>query len=205
MVKSRYSTLDLTATIAELQRCERNGSLLASAGRFSDRCCLLTLFVFKTDSRACVSPTFTMSIRRLICSRYDLKHALCQNFGGRCHFACATRSHCSMLIIHGRTQLAKGENKAMLLVESGVRIHATDYAWPKSNMPSAFSMKVSIEIRHIALSPRIVRRYDVTMHAVFIAVIKPWHRAVIRSQMRKHIRTRRIEAIRQLGVCTVVA
>lgn len=30
----------------------------------------------------------------------------------------------------------------MLLVESGIRIHTTDYAWPKSNMPSGFSMKV---------------------------------------------------------------
>lgn len=64
------------------------------------------------------------------------------------------------IYIYMRVQLAKGENKAMVLVESGIRIHKTEYAWPKSMMPSGFSMK-----------------------------------------MRKHIRTRRIESIRQLGVC----
>ena len=39
---------------------------------------------------------------------------------------------------------ARPDTKAILLVESGVRIHSTDFEWPKNNMPSGFAMKVSL-------------------------------------------------------------
>ncbi|XP_065671715.1 ribosome quality control complex subunit NEMF-like [Hydra vulgaris] len=39
-------------------------------------------------------------------------------------------------------RLTHGEIKSTILVESGNRIHLTEYDWPKSMMPSGFSMKV---------------------------------------------------------------
>lgn len=33
--------------------------------------------------------------------------------------------------------------KATLLVESGIRIHTTEFEWPKNMMPSGFAMKVN--------------------------------------------------------------
>ncbi len=39
-------------------------------------------------------------------------------------------------------KLAKGDSKAMLLVESGIRLHTTEYDWPKNHSPSGFAMKV---------------------------------------------------------------
>lgn len=39
-------------------------------------------------------------------------------------------------------KLQKPDNKCVLLLESGSRIHTTDYEWPKSPAPSGFSMKV---------------------------------------------------------------
>lgn len=30
----------------------------------------------------------------------------------------------------------------MLLIESGIRLHSTEFDWPKNPAPSAFSMKV---------------------------------------------------------------
>lgn len=37
-----------------------------------------------------------------------------------------------------------GEVKHIILVESGNRIHLTDYDWPKNMMPSGFAMKVNL-------------------------------------------------------------
>ena len=51
----------------------------------------------------------------------------------------------------------------MLFVESGNRLNSTDFDWPKSNMPSNFSMK-----------------------------------------LRKHLRSRRLTQLRQLGLDRVV-
>jgi predicted ribosome quality control (RQC) complex YloA/Tae2 family protein len=39
-------------------------------------------------------------------------------------------------------RLHRSEEKAMLLFESGIRIHTTDFQWPKNPAPSGFSMKV---------------------------------------------------------------
>lgn len=37
----------------------------------------------------------------------------------------------------------RSEEKYILLLESGNRIHTTDFQWPKNVAPSGFSMKVS--------------------------------------------------------------
>eukprot|EP00117_Sycon_ciliatum_P034105 scpid19698/ scgid26108/ Nuclear export mediator factor NEMF; Antigen NY-CO-1; Serologically defined colon cancer antigen 1 len=55
-------------------------------------------------------------------------------------------------------RLAKPDLKKMLLFESGIRIHSTDFEWPKPNMPSQFSLKC-----------------------------------------RKHLKSRRLVSVRQLG------
>ncbi|XP_077394713.1 ribosome quality control complex subunit NEMF [Festucalex cinctus] len=38
-------------------------------------------------------------------------------------------------------RLQKPDSKAVLLLESGIRIHSTDFEWPKNMMPSGFAMK----------------------------------------------------------------
>ncbi len=53
--------------------------------------------------------------------------------------------------------------KAMILLESGNRIHSTEFEWPKNVSPSGFSMK-----------------------------------------LRKHLRTRRLESVQQLGIDRIV-
>ena len=60
-------------------------------------------------------------------------------------------------------KLSKGDDKAMLLLESGIRLHTTEYEWPKSHSPSGFAMKC-----------------------------------------RKHLRTRRLTSIAQLGADRIV-
>ncbi|XP_073465031.1 ribosome quality control complex subunit NEMF-like [Aquarana catesbeiana] len=39
-------------------------------------------------------------------------------------------------------RLQKPDSKAVVLVESGIRIHTTEFEWPKNMMPSGFAMKV---------------------------------------------------------------
>lgn len=56
-------------------------------------------------------------------------------------------------------KFAKPDVKEVLLVESGIRVHLTDYARDKGGMPGSFCMK-----------------------------------------LRKHLRTKRLNALRQLGV-----
>uniref|UniRef100_A0A3P9I5L2 Ribosome quality control complex subunit NEMF n=1 Tax=Oryzias latipes TaxID=8090 RepID=A0A3P9I5L2_ORYLA len=60
-------------------------------------------------------------------------------------------------------RLQKPDSKAVLLVESGIRIHSTDFEWPKNMMPSGFAMKC-----------------------------------------RKHLKTRRLTHIKQLGIDRIV-
>ena len=36
----------------------------------------------------------------------------------------------------------RSEEKAFIIFESGVRLHLTEFEWPKNMMPSGFSMKV---------------------------------------------------------------
>lgn len=60
-------------------------------------------------------------------------------------------------------KLTKPDSKAVILIESGIRIHGTSFDWPKNLIPSGFSMK-----------------------------------------MRKHLRSRRLEQINQLGADRIV-
>ncbi|NXN83467.1 NEMF factor, partial [Bombycilla garrulus] len=60
-------------------------------------------------------------------------------------------------------RLQKPECKATLLLESGIRIHLTEFEWPKNMMPSSFAMKC-----------------------------------------RKHLRTRRLVSVTQLGIDRIV-
>uniref|UniRef100_A0A1I7XV10 Nuclear export mediator factor n=1 Tax=Heterorhabditis bacteriophora TaxID=37862 RepID=A0A1I7XV10_HETBA len=60
-------------------------------------------------------------------------------------------------------RLQKPNEKAVILFESGVRIHRTYHDWPKAQFPSSFSMK-----------------------------------------MRKHVKEKRLQDIRQLGVDRVI-
>uniref|UniRef100_A0A6Q2YY85 Ribosome quality control complex subunit NEMF n=1 Tax=Esox lucius TaxID=8010 RepID=A0A6Q2YY85_ESOLU len=60
-------------------------------------------------------------------------------------------------------RLQKPDTKAVLLVESGLRIHSTDFEWPKNVMPSGFAMKC-----------------------------------------RKHLKSRRLTQVKQLGVDRIV-
>ncbi|XP_076305404.1 ribosome quality control complex subunit NEMF-like [Tachypleus tridentatus] len=60
-------------------------------------------------------------------------------------------------------KLSKEEKKSVLLLESGIRLHTTDFEWPKNPAPSGFSMK-----------------------------------------LRKHLKNRRLEIIRQLGIDRIV-
>ncbi|KAM9354693.1 ribosome quality control complex subunit NEMF [Pholidichthys leucotaenia] len=60
-------------------------------------------------------------------------------------------------------RLQKPDSKAVLLIESGTRIHATDFEWPKNMMPSGFAMKC-----------------------------------------RKHLKTRRLTQVKQLGIDRIV-
>lgn len=39
-------------------------------------------------------------------------------------------------------KLQRSEEKCIVLIESGIRIHTTAFEWPKSMAPSGFSMKV---------------------------------------------------------------
>ena len=60
-------------------------------------------------------------------------------------------------------KLQKPEKKSVLLIESGSRLHTTEFEWPKNPAPSGFSMK-----------------------------------------LRKHIKNKRLEHMKQLGVDRVV-
>lgn len=60
-------------------------------------------------------------------------------------------------------KLQKTEEKCILLIESGIRLHTTSFEWPKNVAPSGFSMK-----------------------------------------MRKHLRNKRLESLKQLGMDRIV-
>lgn len=60
-------------------------------------------------------------------------------------------------------RLQKPDSKAIILLESGIRIHTTEFEWPKNIMPSGFAMKC-----------------------------------------RKHLKTRRLVSVKQLGMDRIV-
>lgn len=56
----------------------------------------------------------------------------------------------------------RNDEKCVLLVESGVRLHVTNYDWNKNDAPGSFSMKVLLSFYtkylypFLALSPEII-------------------------------------------------
>lgn len=73
----------------------------------------------------------------------------------------------------------------MILLESGSRIHTTDYEWPKNVAPSGFSMKVSF------------------LH-FFMRNYSTFSKKIIILQLRKHLRNKRLESLKQLGFDRIV-
>lgn len=62
-------------------------------------------------------------------------------------------------------KLAKPPNNAMLLIESGIRMHTTEYDWPKNEPPSTFAMKCRKHIRTRRLNGISQVGTDRVMHA----------------------------------------
>lgn len=54
------------------------------------------------------------------------------------HPACMQEISCCYSV------LLRPDDKAVILIESGIRIHGTEYDWPKNMAPSGFSMKVIV-------------------------------------------------------------
>lgn len=54
-------------------------------------------------------------------------------------------------------RLQKPDFKATLLLESGIRIHTTEFEWPKNMMPSSFAMKVNL--LHLKLNFKIAQSF----------------------------------------------
>ena len=49
-------------------------------------------------------------------------------------------------------KLARAPDKALLLIESGIRFHTTEYDWPHADSPSNFAMKVGQRLQNPASS-----------------------------------------------------
>lgn len=111
----------------------------------------------------------------------------------------------------------------MLLVESGNRINTTEFEWPKNLMPSGFSMKVIVflkvlhasydqsqeEILLMLLPTPKVLIIEARLLAAFIIIVQQnlqnnvmYHLNCF--QCRKHIRSRRLVNISQLGIDRIV-
>ena len=131
MVKQRFSTADLAAEVGTLRR-ELHGMRVTNVFDISSR-----VYVVLASSPPSVH------VRRL-CSAHRLAHPGCR--GRSCRYA---------------FKLARGKEtgeKAILLIESGTRLHTVDELPDKPDTPSNFVLK-----------------------------------------LRKHVRSRRLEDIRQLG------
>lgn len=76
-------------------------------------------------------------------------------------------------------RLQRNEEKVVLLLESGSRIHTTVFEWPKNVAPSGFSMKVN-------------------SNKVLVYSLK------LQFQMRKHLKNKRLECLMQLGCDRII-
>lgn len=93
--------------------------------------------------------------------------------------------------VNSRTYLLKFSQpgkKFVLLLESGTRVHTTQFTRDKSTIPSGFAMKV--------------RQSSQTLAPASILLTSVPSLAGV--QLRKHIRTRRLEGIEQLGADRVL-
>ena len=75
-------------------------------------------------------------------------------------------------------KLQQPDKKTVLLIESGTRLHTTEFDWPKNPAPSGFSMKL--------------RSLQISSLKSFIFFY------------RKHINNKRLEYIKQVGVDRVI-
>jgi hypothetical protein len=82
-------------------------------------------------------------------------------------------------------KLSKGEKKTQLLIESGIRLHRTAYQRDKGLIPSGFSIKVMGGCKETSFN-------NARAHQNLLL------------QLRKHIRTKKLNDVQQLGVDRVV-
>ena len=67
---------------------------------------------------------------------YTLINILSQFFHV-CRFFNQNLNHCFF---------SRPDHKVVLLIESGLRFHSTEFEWPKHTFPSGFAMKVTFRI-----------------------------------------------------------
>ena len=85
----------------------------------------------------------------------------------------------SHAIIHTHTRTHRPDVKVMLLFESGVRMHTTEFEWPKHMQPSGFAMKVDTAIlhpAHLACSPPPPHTHTCTHSYVNTSALGDWWR-----------------------------
>lgn len=113
-------------------------------------------------------------------------------------------------IIYDLRLFVRPDSKAVLLVESGTRIHSTDFEWPKNMMPSGFAMKVRTQPCLCVLA--LVMQYLFLNDASFQDSV-PCFSKLLRDdgisktlslQCRKHLKTRRLTHVKQLGMDRIV-
>lgn len=124
---------------------------------------------------------------------------------------------CSFYVIYDLCHFLRPDSKAVLLVESGTRIHSTDFEWPKNMMPSGFAMKVRMYT--CLFNSALVMKYLMLNATSFlntgesstIYVFQNCFCCVITQsikilslQCRKHLKTRRLTHIKQLGMDRIV-
>lgn len=86
------------------------------------------------------------------------------------------------------------EEKCVLLLESGNRIHTTGFEWPKNVAPSGFSMKVPMQ-RIIMCWTCII---SILVMIYFCFIIDKM------LQMRKHLKNKRLENLKQVGMDRII-
>lgn len=99
-------------------------------------------------------------------------------------------------------KFARSPDSAILLIESGIRFHTTEFEWPKNPSPSAFAMKVGCLVLCclvLSLEPLALVVYPncIVWSHVFDVVLSV-------AQLRKHVRTRRLTGLLQYGSDRVI-
>lgn len=86
----------------------------------------------------------------------------------------------------------RSEEKCVLLLESGNRMHTTNFEWPKNVAPSGFSMKVLANKSNFELFNN---TYIMTI--LYLAIENIF-------QMRKHLKNKRLESLTQVGMDRII-
>lgn len=99
--------------------------------------------------------------------------------------------------IDHRTYLIRfqhSEEKCVLLLESGNRIHITGFEWPKNVAPSGFSMKVCTKNNN---------NLNYKYHFIQMMIYSCFKFNKI-LQMRKHLKNKRLESLTQIGMDRII-